>query len=134
LILWALLSGIGGALLLAGWILVRNESVYADQAAGINMALAGVVAAGAGAIPMLLGGRHAVVVRRLAVLGDLRGLPSRASDRTSVDSISQSLVGGEGLRRFHRAGCTMAQGRNWSAASRQEHERAGRIACGVCRP
>jgi len=134
LIMWALLSGIGGALLLAGWILVRNESVYADQAAGINMALAGVVAAGAGAIPMLLGGRHAVVVRRLAVLGDLRGLPIRVSDRTSVDSTSQSLVGGEGLRRFHRAGCTMAQGRNWSAASRQEHERAGRVACGVCRP
>ena len=134
LILWAMLSGIGGALLLAGWVLVRNESVYADQAAGINMAIAGVVAAGAGAVPMLLGGRRAVVLRRVAVLGDLRGLPSRFSNRTSVDSTSQSLVGGEGLRHFHRAGCTMAQGRNWSAASRQEHERAGRVACGVCRP
>lgn len=134
LILWALLSGVGGALLLAGWVLVRNESVYADQAAGINMAIAGVVAAGAGAIPMLLGGRRAVTLRRLEVLGDLRGLPIRSSNHTSVDSTSQSLVGGEGLRHFHRAGCTMAQGRNWSAASRQEHERAGRVACGVCRP
>jgi hypothetical protein len=132
--LWALLSGIGGALLLAGWVLVRNESVYADQAAGINMALAGVVAAGVGAIPMLLGGRRAVTLRRLEVLGDLRGLPIRSSNRRSVDSTSQSLVGGEGLRHFHRAGCTMAQGRNWSAASRQKHERAGRVACGVCRP
>src|SRR5688572_4169751 len=102
LILWAMLSGIGGALLLAGWVLVRNESVYADQAAGINMAIAGVVAAGAGAVPMLLGGRRAVVLRRVAVLGDLRGLPGRFSDRTSVDSTSQSLVGGEGLRHFHR--------------------------------
>ena len=134
LILWALLSGIGGALLLAGWILVRNESVYADQAAGINMALAGVVAAGAGAIPMVLGGRRAVTLRRLAVLGDLRRMPVRSSARPSLDSTSQSLVGGEGLRRFHRAGCTLAQGRNWSAASRSEHERAGRVPCGVCRP
>ena len=134
MILWAMLSGIGGALLLAGWVLVRSESVYADQAAGINMAMAGVVAAGAGAVPMLLGGRRAVVLRRVAVLGDLRGLPTRFSNRTSVDSTSQSLVGGEGLRHFHRAGCTMAQGRNWSAASRQEHERAGRVACGVCLP
>ena len=134
LILWALLSGVGSALLVAGWVLVRNESVYAAQAAGINMAIAGVVAAGAGAISMLLGGRRAVAVRRLAVLGDLRGLPVRASGRPSVDSTSQNLVGGEGLRHFHRAGCTMAQGRNWSAASRQEHERAGRVACGVCQP
>jgi hypothetical protein len=134
LILWALLSGIGGALLLAGWVLVRNESVYADQAAGINMALAGVVAAGAGAIPIVLGGRRAVTLRRIAVLGDLRDMPVRSSARQSLDSTSQGFVGGEGLRRFHRAGCTLAQGRNWSAASRHEHERAGRVACGVCRP
>lgn len=134
LILWALLSGIGVALVAAGWVLVRNESVYADQVAGINMAIAGVLAVGAGAIPMLLAGRRAVGDRRLAVLGDLRGMPVRASARASDDSTSQNLVGGEGLRRFHRAACTLAQGRNWSAASRSEHERAGRVACGVCRP
>jgi hypothetical protein len=132
--LWALLSGIGVALLVAGWIQVRTESVYAEQVAGINMAIVGVIAIGAGAIPMLLAGRRAVGVRRLALLGDLRGMPVRASAGASAGSISQNLVGGEGLRHFHRAGCTMAQGRNWSAASRQEHERAGRVACGVCRP
>ena len=132
--LWALLSGIGVALLVAGWVLVRNESVYADQAAGINMALAGVLVAGASAIPMLLAGRRAVGVRRLAVLGDLRGIPARASAGTSDASTSHNLIGGVGLRRFHRAGCTLAQGRNWSAAPRSEHERAGRVPCGVCRP
>ena len=132
--LWALLSGIGVALLVAGWIQVRTESVYAEQVAGINMAIVGVIAIGAGAIPMLLAGRRAVGVRRLALLGDLRGMPVRASAGASAGSISQNLVGGEGLRHFHRAGCTMAQGRNWSAASRPEHERAGRVACGVCRP
>jgi hypothetical protein len=131
--LWALLSGIGVALLVAGWVSVRNESVYADQVVGINMAVAGVLVAGAGAIPMLLAGRRAVGVRRLAVLGDLRGMPDRASAVAS-GAASQNLVAGVGLRRFHRAGCTLAQGRNWSAASRSEHERAGRIACGVCRP
>ena len=134
LVLWALLSGIGSALLVAGWVLVRNESVYAHQAAGINMAIAGAVAVGAGAIPMLLGGRRAILARRVAVLADLRRRPVRASAGPSVDSTSQHLVGGEGLRHFHHAGCTMAQGRNWGAASRSEHERAGRVACGVCRP
>ncbi len=131
---WALLSGFGVALLVAGWVFVRNESVYADQVVGINMALAGVLVAGASAIPMLLAGRRAVGVRRLAVLGDLRGMPALASAVTSGASASQNLVGGEGLRRFHRAGCTLAQGRNWSAVSRSEHERAGRVPCGVCRP
>ena len=132
--LWALLSGIGVALLVAGWVLVRNESVYADQVPGINMAVAGVLLAGAGAIPMLLGGRRAVGVRRLALLGDLRGMPARSSALTSDALTSQNLVAGVGLRRFHRVGCTLAQGRNWSAASRSEHERAGRVPCGVCRP
>jgi hypothetical protein len=134
LILWALLSGIGVALLVAGWIQVRNESVYAKQVAGINMAIVGVLAVGAGAIPMLLTGRRSVGVRRLAVLGDLRGMPVRASAGAAGDWTSRNLVAGGGLRRFHRAGCTLAQGRNWSAASREEHERAGRVACGVCQP
>jgi len=118
----------------AGCIQVRPESVYAEKVARFNMDFVGVIAIGAGAIPMLLAGRRAVGVRRLALLGDLRGMPVRASAGASAGSISQNLVGGEGLRHFHRAGCTMAQGRNWSAASRPEHERAGRVACGVCRP
>jgi hypothetical protein len=134
LILWALLSGIGVALLAAGWIQVRNESVYAAQVTGINLAVVGAIAVGAGAIPMLLAGRRAVGLRRLAVLGDLRRMPVRASAGVSGDATSESLVGGEGLRRFHRAGCRLAQGRNWSAASRREHEQDGRVACGVCRP
>jgi hypothetical protein len=134
LIVWAFLSGIGVALLVLGWVQVRNESTYVDQVAGINMAIAGVILAGAGTIPMLLAGRRAVGVRRLAVLGDLRGMPAGGSARASDDPTSQHLVGGDGLRHFHRAGCTMAHGRNWSAASRDEHERAGRVACGVCRP
>ena len=68
LILWAFLSGIGVALLVLGWAQVRSESVYADQVPGINMAVAGVIAAGGGAMSMLLAGRRAVAVRRLAVL------------------------------------------------------------------
>jgi hypothetical protein len=131
---WSVLSTIGGSLLVGGWAQVRSESVYADQATGINLSVAGVIVAGAGALMMLLAGRRAVGVRRLAVLGDLRAMPVRASAGASSDSTSQHLVGGEGLRHFHRAGCTMAHGRNWSAASRREHERAGRVACGVCRP
>jgi hypothetical protein len=134
LILSALLTGIGVTLVVAGWVQVRSESVYANQVPGINMAIAGVIASGGAALSMLLAGRRAVGARRLAVLGDLRGMPSRVSAPSSDGSTSQNLVGGEGLRHFHRAACAMAQGRHWSAASRQDHERAGRVPCGVCQP
>src|SRR5258708_18474471 len=79
LILWAFLSGIGVALLVLGWAQVRSESVYTDQVPGINMAVAGVIVAGAGTIPMLLAGRRAVAVRRLAVRRDPRGIPVPAA-------------------------------------------------------
>ena len=40
LIVWAFLSGIGVALLVAGWAQVRSESVYADQSFFIAGAVA----------------------------------------------------------------------------------------------
>ena len=69
LIMWSFLSGIGVALLVLGWAQVRSESVYADQVAGINMAVAGVIVAGAGTIPMLLAGRRAVALRLRRIRG-----------------------------------------------------------------
>jgi hypothetical protein len=83
---------------------------------------------------MLLAGRRAIVVRRLAVLGDLRGMPVPAATGAAGESTSQDLVAGEGLRHFHRSDCQMAHGRLWRLSTRREHEQAGRVACGVCRP
>ncbi len=34
--------------------------------------------------------------------------------------------------RFHRPDCTLAVGRSWTASTRQVHEEAGRLPCGVC--
>jgi hypothetical protein len=130
----ALLSLIGAAVLVLGWRSVASESVYAEQVPGINMAAGGVLVAGAGSILWLLAGRRAVRLRRLTVLADLRSMPRPESHGMVHASTSQALVAGEGLRRFHRSDCTMAQGRHWSAASRLDHELAGRVACGVCRP
>jgi hypothetical protein len=38
------------------------------------------------------------------------------------------------MMRFHRSNCPLATGRSWGASSRQEHEVAGRLPCGVCKP
>jgi len=130
---WAFLAAIGAALLAAGSARVRTETTFDHQAVGIELAVAGVIVAGGGTILMLVAGRRAVGARRLALLGDVRLLPSLTSAAFERSS-SERLVAGPGLRHFHRADCTMAQGRDWGAALRPEHEQAGLIACGVCRP
>src|SRR2546428_10442772 len=99
LILWAFLSGIGVALLVLGWAQVRSESVYADQVPGINMAAAGVIAAGAGAISMLLAGRRAAAVRRLAAPRAPRGRPVPAAAGASGGSASPHPPAGDGRPR-----------------------------------
>jgi hypothetical protein len=45
------------------------------------------------------------------------------------------FLAGAGMERYHRPDCALAAGRTgWTTATRQEHEAAGRRACGVCRP
>jgi hypothetical protein len=58
------------------------------------------------------------------------------SDQSHNDSrpTSQILVGGGGMRFYHRAGCPMTAERNWPAATAAEHSRAGRTPCGMCMP
>jgi hypothetical protein len=69
----------------------------------------------------------------IPVNGDDRG-GSYEEARTSPRSTPNGLVGGENLRFYHRPGCPMAADRDWSAASSHEHDLAGRVPCGMCRP
>jgi hypothetical protein len=113
--------------------MVGSETVYDDQVPGINLAIVGVVVANAAGVLLLLAGRRSVTSRRLAVLG---AVPAAQEAVTVVVPPASSLVliGGEGLTHFHRADCVMAAGRDWPALDRGAHERAGRTACGVCKP
>jgi hypothetical protein len=90
-----------------------------------------VFAEAAGAL-LLLAGRRAVSRRRMAVLADIPEV--RRAGLPSEQAIGTGLIGGDGLRHFHRVSCQLAEGRNWPIASREQHEQDGRIACGVCRP
>jgi hypothetical protein len=123
----------GAVLFILGTGMVRNETVYDDQVPGINLAIVGAVVANAAGVLLLLAGRRSVAARRVAVLG---AVPPAQDQRLSITAPASSahLVGGEGLTHFHRADCTMAAGRNWPEFDRSAHERAGRIACGVCKP
>ncbi|GAA0604053.1 hypothetical protein GCM10009547_02230 [Sporichthya brevicatena] len=130
---YAVLAGLGAALFLTGTGMVSSETVYDDQVPGIDLAILGAVLANAAGVLLLLAGRRSVTARRIAVLG---AVPT-TQERTAVVAAPASsvlLTGGEGLAHFHRADCAMAAGRDWPALDRSAHERAGRTACGVCRP
>ena len=74
-----------------------------------------------------------MTARRVAVLGAVPAAQEKVA-AISAPASSTHLVGGEGLTHFHRADCAMAAGRDWPELDRSAHERAGRTACGVCKP
>jgi hypothetical protein len=102
----------------------------------MNVAIISLVVASAASIGLLLAGRRAIGLRRQALLGE----PAVAApvavhvSEQPAPHLAAALVGGAGLLHFHRADCAMAVGRGWAAASAVQHGRAGRTACGVCRP
>lgn len=111
-----------------GWYRVSGEGGFHDQIAPLNVAVFGVVVAGAGQVLWFLGGRRAVDSRRRVLLGDDAAAVEVAAPVSAVDSV----VGSERL--YHRADCPMAAGREWPATTREEQERAGRVPCGWCEP
>ncbi|MBA3745360.1 hypothetical protein [Sporichthya sp.] len=132
-VVYAVLAVLGAVLFFIGTGMVGNETVYDDQVPGINLAIVGVVLANAAGVLLLLAGRRSVTTRRVAVLGAVPVAQEKVATITAPAS-SAHLVGGEGLTHFHRADCAMAAGREWPELDRSAHERAGRTACGVCKP
>jgi len=72
-------------------------------------------------------GRRQVGRRARMLLG-----PAPATNLAAVSA--DTLVAGGDRHWFHRADCLLARTRNWAAASRSEHERAGRQPCPACNP
>ncbi len=140
----AVLVAVGSVLWFAGWYSASDKLVEGDQMAALNVSAAGTLIANAGLVSWFLNGRRAIRTRRRALLERRRAqLASGQTGAEVVDvvaatleprSSSPMLVGGPGLRRYHRADCPLAAGRQWPVASRTDHEDAGRIPCGACRP
>lgn len=131
LLLWQAVTAVAALALVLAWYQVSGEGVSADQKTGMNVSIAAVIVAGAAGALFLLAGRRAVGVRRESLVASLPALDPKAPP-TASDGLG--LVAGEGLLRFHRADCQLAQNRNWPPASRAEHQAQGRTACGACKP
>jgi len=123
------LNGIGLALVLGGWYVAAGQLLLRDQVAGSNVAIAGIVVAGAGNAVWVLTGRRALGLRRegIGALAQTRHVhrpgPARAEP-----------VASDEMTRYHRPDCEFAAGRAVVARPRKAHEASGRQPCGVCQP
>ena len=137
---WAGVLAVAGVVCVVGWYVSAGEQTFGRQTTPLVVAMAALLVASAANISWLLAGRRSVGVRRQALLGQPpAGTGSRSTGANSgaggsAHSTSTVLVAQDGLRRFHRADCPLAAGRGWPAASMPEHQAAGRLPCGVCRP
>jgi hypothetical protein len=136
---WSGLAAVGAVMTVTGWYLSAGEVSYRHQTGAIDLAISGCVVAAAAHVVWLMRGRRAIGERRRRVLGE----PVSAPLATSVFAQwpyegrrprSAVIVGGDGLRHFHRSDCPLAADRSWPSRPVADQEAAGRTACGVCHP
>lgn len=135
---WAAVVALSAIGLLGSWYAIGGEATWNDQVPAMNVGIACAVVANAAGIFLLLAGRRAIGIRRVVLLGEPPVLavpyPRDPMDLPAPTGEVAALVGGAGLKHFHRADCTLAAAKSFPSASRSEHQSDGRIPCGVCRP
>jgi hypothetical protein len=140
LIRLVLALGVGAVVVVVAWYICSGDASFNRQIGPLDAAVGGLVFAGLGNVMWLLRGRRALGERRRALLADVadtvispRSITGVPGAGTVADDVGV-FVAGDGLLRFHHANCPLAAGREWVAASRLDHETAGRLPCGVCTP
>jgi hypothetical protein len=134
---WGSVVALSGVVFIASWYIVSGRARWNDQIPAMGLAIFTVIVANAASTGLLLAGRRSIGLRRVELLGQAAEVVERAPVWLPQDSATRApaaLVGGDGLKRYHRADCTMSAGRQWQVATRLEHETAGRTPCGLCRP
>jgi hypothetical protein len=131
LLVLALRTALGLALLLVGWFEASGSLTVSAQTPWLVCAAAGTaVAAGAQAL-WVLRLRRAVVLRITAVHARAGELGPGALRAATGDPV---CVAGVPARLYHRADCDLVAGRAATAATVSEHRLARRAPCEVCVP
>jgi hypothetical protein len=140
-VLWArrdvvqlvVLLAISVGLMAVGWYLSGDGQPLDRQMHRLDLAVAGLLISMVGGGLFLLRGLRAVAARKAAVKAlTRRRLAARAALTPAGASAAGELVAGPGMTRYHEAGCPLVTGKTFAAASRADHEQAGRRPCGVC--
>lgn len=127
----ALLSLVGAGVWFIGWYQVAGEATTANQIGPMNIAILGVILAGAGQLGWILEGRRAVGRMRRELLGDARPVPAAEVLAVSSEPDLRLIAG---TRFYHRPNCAMVTSADTTSGVRSVHEAADRIPCGVCAP
>jgi hypothetical protein len=127
------LSVVGVGLMAVSWYLSGDGQPLDRQMHRINLAVAGLLIGMVGGGLFLLRGLGAVAARKAAVKAlTHRRLGARVATTPTSATTGGGLVAGPGMTRYHDAGCSLVAGKTVAAASRADHEHAGRRPCGVC--
>jgi hypothetical protein len=136
LVRWAVAVGAGAVAWAVAWYLASAKVSYSQQVPFLDLAIGGLILAAIANLGILVRARRAVGARRRALLGEPGATAEVVIEARAAEPgpTSSTLVAGATTTRFHRSDCPLATGRDWPAASREQHEAAGRQPCGLCRP
>ena len=124
-------GGVGVVFCVVAWWLAAGDRQFRDELSLATVSVVGLVLIVGAETAWVLRGR-AIVGRRIRAL--LGTVPPRATRPVFDAGGDLALVAGPGLRWYHYPSCPLAEGLGWPATARDEHVRAGRQPCGVCRP
>jgi hypothetical protein len=157
LLRWGITVGVGALVVAVAWYICAGDVSFSQQIGPTDVAVLGLLLAGLGNVRWLLRGRRALGERRCSLLPDVPVaeeslaepvLAASVVDPPDIDPTvtdpygtevavtdSALYLGGAGMERYHQSDCFLATGRpDFVALTRGEHEQAGRLPCGVCRP
>ena len=133
LAVWALLTLAGCALLLVAWNGASNEVRFEDTMVWLQLSIWGVVVALLGDTFWFLAGRRSVRRLRRSLLEATRPT-TRPATAQAAAAAGGLAVAATGMKHYHRPGCQLAQGKAVDPAAVADHQSAGRVPCGMCRP
>lgn len=126
-------SGVAALACAGAWAVVSGRASIDDQIGLAGLSVLGLAVAFSGNVIWLSRGRRAVGDRARHLFGDVAIRPARRPE-SMPSTPATVVVGGPGLRWFHRPSCPLATGQPWLTGQRAEHEHAGQVPCRVCRP
>jgi len=130
LLRWYVALGLSLLGLAVSWWGISGTLRLSRSITWIDVAVLSLVVGGLGNTRWLLQGRRAVAARRRTELPDAAELLGRRRVQPSYDDDVRLAVAG--TRRHHSTACPAVQGKDVEQATSQEHERAGRVPCGLC--
>jgi hypothetical protein len=133
LIRFVALSVASLVLLAVGWLGAGGEALLEEQMPFLDVAVAGLLVGAAGGALWVIAGIRAVRSRK-AVVKALVAVRAGGTAAGAASVRSDMFVAGAAMTRFHRPDCSLVAGKELAAATRVDHQRAGRRACGMCAP